>query len=236
MIYKIGGAQTPDLNLDQLSDVSASSPADGDTLVYDDATDSWVSQPASGGTDLASTSQLYSTGSAETFHRLFGVWTSRGPTTGVAYLTALTPNDTITISKIGVFCVALGSGLTIARLGLYTFDGTTHTLVARTADFKSGLNVNNAFVEAPLSTVGGYPATYTLTKDVLYYVGLIEVGTTPATVGAPATLSSVAGVANFLNGTFPKLARSIAGQTDLAATYADSAMNNSVIMPYSRLS
>jgi len=189
-----------------------------------------------GGSALASESQRYSSGTAETFDRLTGITTARTHSTGVTYLTALTPNADVTAGGIGVYSSAAGSGLTIVRLGLYTFDGTTYTLVARTADVKASFNANNAFITSPFDTAGGYPASYNLVAGTLYYVGILEVGTTPATINGPSTPSTVSGVTSFINSGTPKLSRSMGGQTDLAATYLESSVNNSVIMAYARLS
>jgi hypothetical protein len=189
-----------------------------------------------GGSALASESQRYSSGTAETFDRIAGIASARSYSNGVAYLTALTPNSNVTASGITVYSTTAGSGLTLVRLGLYTFDGTTHTLVAQTADVKASFNANNAAVTAAFSTVGGFPATYDLVAGTLYYVGILQTGTTPASINGPGTPSTVAGIASFLNTGTPKLSRSIGGQTDLGSTYTDSGLNNSAIMAYARLS
>jgi hypothetical protein len=219
--------------LEELHNVKITEPVgNGQVLAYDSATDLWVNATAS---SLPSERQLYSAGTAETFDRLSGIFTARTYSTGVTYLTALTPNSNVTASGITVYSTALGSGLTLVRLGLYTFDGTTYTLVARSADVKASFNVNNAQITAAFSTVGGFPATYDLVAGTLYYVGILQVGTTPATINGPPTPSTVSGITSFLGTGTPKLVRSIGGQTDLAASYLESGANNSAIMAYARL-
>jgi hypothetical protein len=223
--------------LEELHNVLIVDPQPGDTLVYDDATELWVNgAAASGGASIPSELQRYSAGTAETFDRITGITTGRTYSNGVAYLTAITPNSDVTASEVSVYSTTAGSGLTLVRIGLYTFDGTTYTLVAQTADIKASFAGNNTFVTAPFSTVGGFPATYDLLENTTYYVGILQTGTTPATINGPATPSAVSGVTAFINSGSPKLSRSIGGQTDLAATYLESGVNNSVIMAYARFS
>ena len=210
-------------------------PQDGEALVYDAASGLWVDGEAGGGTPLPAEAQRYSAGTAETFDRLTGITIGRTYSTGVTYLTALTPNSNVTASGITVYVTTAIASATLVRFGLYTFDGTTYTLVARTADIKASLTANNASVTAAFSTTGGFPATYNLIANTLYYVGILQVATTPATINGPSTPSSVSGVTAFVNSGTPKLCRSVAGQTDLTATYLESALGNSVIMAYARL-
>ena len=221
-----------DMVLDNLGNVTVPSPVSNDLLRWNGT--AWVN--TNGYAPLASEKQLYYAGAAETFNRLFGIATGRTYSTGNTYLTALTPNENVTATGITVYLTTAGATFTLVRLGLYTFDGTTYTLVARTADVKATFNVNNASVTSTFNTTGGYPASYSLIAGTTYYVGIVQVATTPATINGPTTPSSVAGISSLINTGSPKLCRSIAGQTDLATTYAEASMNNSVIMAYARLS
>lgn len=219
--------------LDELHDVAIdeNALANGDLLVYNSTSGLWENeQPTANGPTLYSTEQTFSSGSAETFDRITAAGGGgRTHTTGVLYLTALTPNEPVTADQITVFGVTTGSGLTLVKLALFTFDGTTYTRVAVTADVKAQFNVNTNLI------VCDFTGSYSLTAGTTYYVGILQVGTTPEILLGPTTPSSASGYATFLNAKSPKLCRSIAGQTDISSTYLESAMSNSVITAWARL-
>jgi hypothetical protein len=108
---------------------------------------------------------------------------------GTCYFSFFTPSANMTISQIS-FAVgaANSSGLTAARFGLYTFDGTTATLVARTASDTTIFNTANAVNTRSFATAGGYPATYDLVAGQRYACGLWMTGTT---VGSPTSVSAI---------------------------------------------
>jgi hypothetical protein len=64
-------------------------------------------------------------------------------------------------------------------MGLFTFDESTATLVARCAsDTTLFTSTRTIWTRALDSSSGGFPATYTLQAGVRYGVGVICVGTT----------------------------------------------------------
>jgi hypothetical protein len=219
--------------LDELHDVSIDEGAlaDGQVLTYNSTSGLWENEAAAAnGPTLYSTEQNFSSGSAETFDRITAAGgAARTHTSGVLYLTALTPNEPVTADQITVFGVATGSSLTLVKLALFTFDGTTYTRVAVTADVKAQFNVNTSLIPC------NFTGSYALSADTTYYVGILQIGTTPETLLGPATPTSAAGYASFLNAKSPKLCRSIAGQTDISSTYLESAMSDSTITAWARL-
>jgi hypothetical protein len=105
---------------------------------------------------------------------------------GGAYFTFFTPVSTITVSSITMVSGTgtVSSGITLARMGLYTFDETTAVLVARTASDTTLFSTINTAYNRSFSTVGGYPASYQLTAGTRYGIAIIFVGTqAPTGVG-----------------------------------------------------
>lgn len=106
------------------------------------------------------------------------------------------------------------SGLTLARLGIYSVSGNTLTLVARTASDTTIGNTVNAESSVVFDTTGGFPSTLTPTRGTLYALAVILVGTTPGNApvcgqGATATMASRG-----------PLCRTLAGQSDLPTSTA----------------
>jgi hypothetical protein len=151
-------------------------------------------------------------------------------TSGTVYFTFFSPLWTTTISSLSIVSAAtIASGTSLARLGLYTFDGTTATLVARTASDTSLLSTTNTVFTRTLSDVGGYPTTYTLQAGTRYALGFIFVGATPGTVytafsALPAVLSSLS----------PRIAGAVPLQTDLPTT--STSFTATTVIPWGRLS
>jgi len=106
---------------------------------------------------------------------------------GQALMAFFTPVTTITVSQIAMSTAngAVAAGLTLARMGIYTYtEGGTATLVARTASDTSLFAATNTTYTRSLDTTGGYPSTYTLNAGTRYGVAYICVGTTqPQLVG-----------------------------------------------------
>jgi hypothetical protein len=112
---------------------------------------------------------------------------------------------------------------------LYVFDGTTATLVARTASDTSLLSTANTVFTRALSSVGGFPETYTLQAGTRYALGFIFVGSTPGTVytafaALPAAISSLA----------PRVGGAVPLQSDLPAT--GTSFTSTTVIPWGRLS
>ena len=101
-------------------------------------------------------------------------------TSGQIVFAFFTPLFSLTVSQITMATMsAAASGLTLARMGLFTFDESTATLVARTAsDTTLFTSTRTIWTRALDSSAGGFPATYTLQAGVRYGVGVICVGTT----------------------------------------------------------
>ena len=109
----------------------------------------------------------------------------------------------------------VAAGATLIRMGLYTFDGTTATLVARTASDTTLFNTQYAIYTRSFDTTGGYPATYNLVAGQRYGFSVIIVGTTMPTVYGMTLGSNVGGAIGNLA---PKLSAYRGGQTDLLTT------------------
>lgn len=167
--------------------------------------------------------------SIETIPR-FGMVTNIAGASGSVRFVAITPIENMTISAITfVSGDAASSGLTLARFGLYTSDGTNLTLVARTASDTTIFNSINTAYTRSLATAGGYPATYDIIAGTRYYVAIIGVGTN---VGRSIFTFTNAG----LWGMSPILAYGLGSQTDLPTSAAISSFGASGAIIYGRLS
>jgi hypothetical protein len=93
-------------------------------------------------------------------------------------------------------------------MGLYTFDGTTATLVARTASDTTLFNATSTLFTRSFDTTGGYPSSYTLTAGTRYALGVIQVGTTAASFAGVTGNTLITNLA-------PRVLGSVASQTDL---------------------
>jgi hypothetical protein len=120
------------------------------------------------------------------------------------------------------------SGLTLARIGLYTVNSGTSALalVASTTSDTTGWTATFGGVTKPLST--GSP--YTLQVGTRYALGVIFVGTTP-----PTLLQAVGSSDFALNATSPRLCGKLTGQADLPASVADASISTTGGSPYAIL-
>ena len=106
----------------------------------------------------------------------------------------------------GLFGVGTnGSGVTLAKLGLWRSDGT---LLAGTADFSADVNTGST----PRLVTEALSAPYTVPADGGYYAGLLTVGGTSPNVGCTAGLNTCA----FRIGTALWPVAAYTGQADLA--------------------
>jgi hypothetical protein len=149
-----------------------------------------------------------------------------------ALLAFFTPTATTTISQISMANAAgaVSAGLTLARMGLYTYptEGGAVTLVARTASDTSLFGIVNTVYTRSLDTTGGYPSTYTLIAGTRYAVGYICVGTTQPQLAGRNILTAVGSLLP------PRLSgASNTGQSDLPTSFTPS--NNSQA-PFARFS
>ena len=100
-------------------------------------------------------------------------------TTNITYFSFFTPTEALTVSNIS-FCSggSPASGVTLVRFGLYTFDGTTATLVARTNNDSSRFTVANTVYTGALDSTGGFPTSYNLIAGNRYAVAVVVVAST----------------------------------------------------------
>jgi hypothetical protein len=136
---------------------------------------------------------------------------SNSGTAGTIYFNFFTPSINMTISQISMGTSTVAQvGSTLIRLGLYTFDGTTVTLVARTANDTSLFSSPYTVYTRSFNTTGGFPATYDLVAGTRYAFAYILVGasTMPQFYGC-LTSSPIAAL-------LPKISGSRATQTDLS--------------------
>jgi hypothetical protein len=96
-------------------------------------------------------------------------------------------------------------------MGIYTFDETTATLVARTASDTTLFAATNTAYTRSLATAGGYPSTYTLVAGTRYGAAVIAVGTTAPNFAGRVIVTAVGGLT-------PRMAGSLSSQSDLVAS------------------
>jgi hypothetical protein len=149
-------------------------------------------------------------------------------TSGTLWITFFTPQTTLTVSSITMASTqTAGATLTLARMGLYTFNETTATLVARCAsDTTLFTSTITAYTRA-FNTTGGYPATYTLNAGTRYGVGVIVVGTTMPSLGLRAVNVALASLT-------PRMSGTLTSQSDLPASATITTSQQS--QPFARLS
>ena len=150
---------------------------------------------------------------------------------GQALIAFFTPTITVTVSQIAMAngTGAVAAGLTLARMGIYTYptDGSTATLVARTASDTTLFAATNTTYTRSLDTTGGYPSSYTLNAGTRYGVAYICVGTTQPQLVGRVVVTVVAGVSPRLSGS------SATGLSDLPTTFTPNANSQAA---YARLS
>lgn len=198
--------------LGELHNVLTNGATDGQVLTYDADTTLWTHRPPT-------QSLLFTDSSAETINRVIGAASSDTPATGAACLTMFRAEKTITVGNVSMITGAsTSSGLTLARMGLYTIDGSGNaTLVARTASDTTLFNSSTTLYTRAFSTVGGYPATYKLQAGSLYALGVICVGTTGGNYQSTLILSASTVIGDLMGGS-PRLAGNLNSQTDLPTT------------------
>ena len=151
-------------------------------------------------------------------------------TTAIGWWSFFTPLVTTTVSSVAMANGStVAAGLTFARMGLYTYDETTVTLVARTASDTTLFTTASTLYTRSFDTTGGYPATYTLQAGQRYGLALLCVGTTMPTI----FYGSVS--AGFLAAATPRLSGIVGGLSDLPATRSAAFVNTSAAL-YGRFS
>jgi len=149
-----------------------------------------------------------STSVVDTISRAIG-YANIAATAGTLYFVFFTPSQNVTATQVSMASNTTGSsGLTLARMGLYTFDGTTATLVARTASDTTLFNSGSTLYTRSFDTTGGYPSSYTLTAGTRYALGVIQVGSQAASFAGVTGNTLITNLA-------PRTIGSVASQTDL---------------------
>jgi hypothetical protein len=167
----------------------------------------------------------------DTLPRLFA-FSQPALTSGSMAMCFFTPLVTRTISQITMHAggTTAASGLTLARMGLYTYDDavTTGTLVAAIANDTTLFTATNTAYTRSLSTGGGLPSTYTLTAGLRYAFGVLCVGTTMPQIVGQANSSGFAMVL------LPRGSGQRTSQSDLPTSFTS--VSAAGIIPFARLS
>jgi hypothetical protein len=106
-------------------------------------------------------------------------------TTNITYFSFFTATEALTVSNISFSSGSSpASGVTLVRFGLYTFDGTTATLVARTNNDSSRFTVANTIYTGALDSTGSFPTSYNLVAGNRYAVAVVVVASTTPQLAA----------------------------------------------------
>lgn len=168
------------------------------------------------------------TGAIDLFPRGEGNIATTATVSGSFYLHCFTPAQSLTVSQISI-----GSGNTAAasatliQFGLYSYNETTATLLARCDSDVTLFSAINTFYTRSFSTTGGYPSTYTLRAGTRYGIGVLVIATTMPTLTGK-------GVAAVMLGLNPRLCVQLGSQSSLPTSAAISAIAGNVF--FGRLS
>ena len=115
----------------------------------------------------------------ETFPRVGPATISSTASSGLVRIALFVPLKDMTVGTATINVGAAGTAITLARMGLFTWDqtGGTATLVARTANDTTIGGTAAVLQSRAFDTTGGYPATYDLVAGTTYGFGYIAVGT-----------------------------------------------------------
>jgi hypothetical protein len=154
---------------------------------------------------------MFASGGVETVTR--GGNSPYAGTSGKLWVSYFTAIASTTLTRLGMFAGSVaGSGITLARLALFTVAADDSiTKVAQTDSDNTVGSSTYTLHERVLSTVGGFPASYALVPRTRYALGWLQVATTPCELFGHYPIAP---------GDAPVACRSIAAQTDIAASYA----------------
>jgi hypothetical protein len=131
---------------------------------------------------------------------------------GTIFFVYFTPSVSFTVSSITMVSGSTAAaGLTLARMGIYTMDETTATLVARTASDTTLFTTTSTAYTRSLATAGGFPASYTLDAGSRYAVAVISVGTTAPLYSGRLMNAGISALS-------PRVNSSLASQSDLVGS------------------
>jgi hypothetical protein len=136
-------------------------------------------------------------------------------TTNITYFSFFTATEALAVSNISFSSgSSVASGVTLVRFGLYTFDGTTATLVARTNNDSSRFTVGNTIYTGALDSTGGFPTSYNLVAGQRYAVAVVVVASTTPTLAAV----SFGGASTAVMALSPRVVGFASATSDLPAT------------------
>ena len=154
------------------------------------------------------------------------VSSANAPVSGAEYWTFFTPTYNLTISQISYASVSASTGVTLARMGIYTMDSAgAGTLVARTASDTTLFTSANTVYTRSLDSTGGYPTTYSLVAGTRYAVAVCVVASGPQTLAAAGCQPVVAAVS-------PRVQGVRTGANDLVTTQGSGQYNGTVTQTY----
>jgi hypothetical protein len=168
-----------------------------------------------------------SASAVDTSPRTFG--NSATLTSGYAYFTFFSPLKTKTVSSISMASAGTATqNATLIKFGLYTFDGTTATLVAKTSNDNTIFTSSQTLSQRYFSTEGGHPSTYELVSGQRYAIAVVIVSSSPGNAylnnpTLPIVLSTIE----------PRMSGIITGQSDLPTTA--SSFTNTTLSFWGRL-
>jgi hypothetical protein len=151
---------------------------------------------------------------------------------GIAYYAFFTPLESVTVDTITLATgTTAAASVTTIRAGLYTYDGTTATLVARTANDPTMFTSANTTFDRSFDSAGGYPESYTLVAGERYAFGVVIIATTmPSLVGCSTGSTASAGI----NALDPRISGAVTGQTELPVVRTS--FSNTSFLVWARLS
>jgi hypothetical protein len=150
-------------------------------------------------------------------------------TSGNAFYSFFTPLTTVTVSQITMLSGGTAAaGLTLARMGLFTYDETsgTATLVARAASDTTLFAATRTAYTRSFATTGSFPSSYQLVAGTRYGIALLCVGTTMPTIQGNNGLAEMSALT-------PRLSAIRTSQSDLSTGAATNAQSQVI---YARLS
>jgi hypothetical protein len=150
-------------------------------------------------------------------------------TSGNTIYSFFTPLTTVTVSQVTVLSGGTAaSGLTLARIGLFTYDESTGTatLVARCASDTTLFTATRTAYTRSFDTAGSFPSSYQLVAGTRYGVALLCVGTTMPTIEGNSGLAEMSALT-------PRLSALRTSQSDLSTGTATNAQSQVI---YARLS
>ena len=130
--------------------------------------------------------------------------------TGNIYFTFFTAPESIIVSNLTMSAGSIGSsGLTLCRMGLYSFDETTATRLAQTASDTTLFNTT--FTNYTRAFDNSVATSVALVQGNRYGIAVIQVGTIIGSLYGAAPVADIP----FLP---PKINGALTGQTDLVAS------------------